>query len=247
MKISVICAVYNREKTIARSLLSVKNQTYSDVECIVVDGLSSDRTVEIATSILCANDILISEPDNGVYDALNKGILRASGDVIAILHSDDLYVDNEVLVSVIDVFKNDNVQLVYGDAEFFAEKNPNETIRYYKSLALSCKNLSWGQMPAHPSMIFHKEIYRELGGFKTDYKIAADYEFLCRLVTRCKIRSQYIGKPLVRMQLGGLSTSGFKSTIMLNKEVYRGLKENGIYSNYAMILSKYPRKIRGLF
>lgn len=245
MKISVICAVFNREKTIARALTSIKQQTYAEVECIVVDGLSSDKTVEIVKSILGPDDIIISEPDKGVYDALNKGLLRASGDIISLLHSDDFYADDEVLGSVADIFKLNNLQLVYGDAEFFAAKDPKRTIRYYKSGFLSKKNLSYGQMPAHPSMFFHKNIYQELEGFKIDYKIAADYEFLCRLVAHRNVRSHYARKSLVRMQLGGLSTAGFKSTITLNKEVRRGLKENGIYSNYAMILSKYPLKILG--
>ena len=245
MKISVICVVFNREKTIERALLSIKNQSLADVECVVVDGSSTDKTVEVIKSIMDPSDILISEPDGGAYDALNKGLSRATGDVIALLHSDDVYANNEVLKLVADAFKHCDVELVYGDAEFFAEGHVDQTIRYYKSSALSKKNLSWGQMPAHPSMFFRKEVYRELKGFKIDYEIAADYEFLCRLVMSLDIRSQYVGRSLVRMQLGGLSTSGFKSTLTLNKEVKRSLVENGIYTNYLMILSKYPRKILG--
>lgn len=245
MKISVICAVFNREKTIKRALRSIKNQTHTDIECIVVDGASSDNTLSIATDILGPDDIIISEADKGVYDALNKGLSLASGDVIAFLHSDDLFANDGVLKSIVDVFEGSNLQLVYGDVEFFAPGNPHRTIRYYKSKLFSKKNLSWGHMPAHPAMFFRKEIYRELEGFKTDYKIAADYEFLCRLTANRTFTSQYLSKSLVRMQLGGLSTAGLKNMITLNKEVRRGLNENGIYTNYAMILSKYPRKILG--
>lgn len=245
-KISVITAVFNRRDTIVRALKSVKCQTYENIECVVVDGGSTDGTKELIPPLLKPRDKFISEPDKGAYDAINKGIILASGDVIALLHSDDYYEDPDVLRHVIEVFESHDVDLVYGDASFFKKGDSHKTVRNYKSKLLSKKNLAWGQMPAHPSMFFRKEIYRELGGFKLGYKIAADYEFLCRLLVTKDIKSKYLQQSLVRMQIGGLSTSGIRNSIVLNKEVRRALKETQIYSNYAMILSKYPNKIFGL-
>ena len=245
-KISILTAVFNRQNSIARALESIKSQTFRDIECVVVDGESTDGTMELLPSILGPQDKLLSEPDKGAYDALNKGLLLASGEVIGLLHSDDYYEDRNVLSRVMEIFETQNVDLVYGDASFFNKGDLATTVRKYKSPPLSKKNLAWGQMPAHPSMFFRKEIYRELGGFKLEYKIAADYEFLCRLLVARDIRSVYLPQSLVRMQVGGLSTSGIKSHIVINKEVQRALKESGIYSNYPMILSKYPKKLFGL-
>ena len=245
-KISILTAVFNRQDSIARALESIKCQTFKDIECVVVDGKSTDGTTELLPSLLGPDDKFLSEPDEGAYDALNKGLLLASGEVIGLLHSDDYYEDQDVLSRVMKVFESQDVDLVYGDATFFKKNNELTTVRKYRSSFFSKRNLAWGQMPAHPSMFFRKEIYRDLGGFKLGYKIAADYEFLCRLLVARDIKSVYLPQPLVRMQVGGLSTSGIKSYIVITKEVRRALKENGIYSNYPMILSKYPKKLMGL-
>jgi len=243
--ISIVTAVRNRKSTIARAITSIKEQTYKNVECVVVDGASSDGTRELAESLVGPNDKIISEPDKGVYDALNKGLAIASGDIIGLLHSDDLYEDKQVLENVAEVFNYNAVDVVFGDAAFFKKGEPETIIRRYRSTLLSKRNLAWGQMPAHPSMFFRAEIYHRLGGFKDDYKIAADYEFLCRLVSQVEVRSVRLPRVLVRMQMGGLSTAGFRSSVVLNQEVLRALKENDIYSNWPMLLSKYPRKIVG--
>lgn len=243
LKVSVITATYNRDATIARALLSIKNQTYTDIQVVVVDGASQDNTVLLASRILGDEDVLQSEPDQGIYDALNKGLALADGDIIAFLHSDDLYFDDNVISKVVEFFTDDSVDVVYGDACFFSGSHITKTKRRYRSDELSQKNLVWGKMPAHPAMFIRRRIYEEIGYFETNFKIAADYEFMCRLVRYANLKSVYLPSVFVRMQLGGASTVGFRSTILLNKEVLRAIGKNGMYTNIFMLLSKYPSKI----
>ena len=242
MKISVITAVYNRQNTIARALLSIKEQTYKNVEIIVVDGSSSDGTQEVVKSVIGDGDIFITEADNGIYDALNKGILAATGDIICFLHSDDLYEDKHCLSTVAHSF-NKEIDVVYGNVSFFHQKDFNKVVRVYRSNKLTIRNLSWGKMPAHPAIFIRRDVYSALGSFKTDYRIAADYEFLCRMMTSMNCKSVYIPNFIVRMQMGGISTGGVRNTLLLNKEVLRACRDNGLKTNILMLLSKYPSKL----
>jgi glycosyltransferase involved in cell wall biosynthesis len=244
MKVSVITATYNRAPTIVRAISSIKSQTYSDVQVVVIDGASEDSTVPLVSNFLSRDDVLLSEPDNGIYDALNKGLDLASGEIIAFLHSDDRYFDDDVISTVMKYFEDDSVDVVYGNVCFFSGENVEKVVRTYHSDVLSLKNLAWGKMPAHPAMFIRSRVYEKIGGFKTDYRIAADYEFLCRLVKSPGLTATYHPGTLVQMELGGVSTSGIKNTIILNKEVYRAVRTNGIYTNIFMLLSKYPSKIR---
>jgi glycosyltransferase involved in cell wall biosynthesis len=243
MKISIITAVYNRNKTIKNAIMSIKEQTYKNIELIIIDGGSTDGTIRTIQEIIDIKDIFITEPDNGIYDALNKGLKIATGDVIAFLHSDDIYSNSFVLSSVIESFQDQKTDIVYGDISFFYPGNPSKIIRKYKSNKLSRKNLAWGKMPAHPSMFIKRNLYNEVGFFKISYDIAADYEFLCRAVNYKALITIYVPKIFVKMQLGGKSTLGIKNTILLNKEVLRAIRENGIYTNIFMLFSKYPSKI----
>ena len=243
MKISVITATYNRDKTIERAIKSVKNQDYPNVELVVVDGASVDDTISKVESLIGTNDIFVTEKDYGIYDALNKGIGLSSGDVIGFLHSDDIYFDNQILSKVANFFSDDSIDVVYGDACFFRDDNIDKIIRVYRSDELSIKNLSRGKMPAHTAMLFKKDVYRKYGLFKTGYVIAADYEFLCRVAKNGNLKTKYLPEQFVKMQIGGVSTGGISNTITLNKEVLRACAENGIYTNILMIMSKYASKI----
>jgi len=243
MKISVITATYNREKTVVRAIESVKNQTYLDIELVVVDGASKDATISLIEPLIGENDICVSEKDDGLYDALNKGISLATGAVVGFLHSDDMYVNTSVLEKVASMFLDQSIDVVYGDACFFREGNTQKVVRYYRSDELSVKNLAWGKMPAHTAMFFRKNVYETYGLFKTTYHICADYEFLCRIVTQARLKSVRLPEPLVKMQIGGVSTGGLRSTIILNKEVLKACADNEIYTNILMVLSKYPSKI----
>ena len=243
MRVSVIIATYNRASTVVRAIKSLKNQTYNDIQIVVVDGNSTDNTLLAIKPMLNDKDILLSEPDNGIYDALNKGLALTEGDIIAFLHSDDLYYDDNIISKVVDAFSVVDVDVVYGDVLFFSNKKVDKSVRKYRSDKLLKKNLAWGKMPAHPAMFIKRRVYEKIGYFKTDYIIAADYEFMCRLVNYVNLNAVYLPYTFVRMQLGGISTGGFKNTVLLNKEVLRALNKNGIYSNIFMLLSKYPSKI----
>lgn len=247
MKISVITATYNRASTIVRALQSIKNQTYSNVQLVIIDGASTDDTLELIQPVLSSFDIICSEKDHGIYDGLNKGINISDGEVIAFLHSDDIYFDKNTLSTVMNIFEDNDIDIVYGDASFFDEKNLEKVTRIYRSDELSLKNLAWGKMPAHPATFIRRRVYEKIGIFKIDYHIASDYEFFCRLVTNYKFKAKYLPKVLVRMQSGGVSTGGIKSFFLLNREVFRAIRSNGIYTNIFMLLSKYFSKIWQFF
>ena len=246
MKISIITATYNRGETIERAIRSVQNQDYDNIELVIVDGASVDDTCSKVMSLLGQNDTFVSEKDKGIYDALNKGINRSSGDVIGFMHSDDMYVDNNVLSRVANIF-DDDVDIVYGDACFFSGSVHTKYTRIYRSNRLTLKNLAWGKMPPHTAMFVKKSVYGRHGLFKTNYSIAGDYEFLCRLMKAADIKAIYLPRLLVKMQNGGVSTGGLSNTILLNREVIRACNENGIYTNLFMIISKYPSKILQFF
>lgn len=243
MKVSIITAAYNREKVIERAIKSVKQQSYTDIESVFIDGASRDDTFVLGDAMLSDNDISISQADGGIYDALNKGIQHSTGDIIGFLHSDDVYENIDVISNVVDVFVKESCDIVYGDACFFKQANEAISIRHYRSAELSRRNLAWGKMPAHTAMFIKRDVYQRCGLFNPSYKIAGDYEFLCRMLVQLDVKAVYIKKILVRMQLGGLSTGGLRSTLQLNREALRSCRDNGLKTNLFMILSKYPSKI----
>lgn len=243
MKVSVITATYNRAETIVRALSSVKRQSHKDTELVVVDGASTDNTLKLISPLVSPSDIVYSSPDDGIYDALNKGVELASGDIVAFLHSDDLYYDENVLAFVTNVFSDKSIDVVYGNVVFCTVKDEHDIVRKYKSALLNLSNLSWGKMPSHPAIFCRREVFEKVGKFKLDYKIAADYEFLCRLAKNFNFKSKYCNKTFVKMQVGGASRISLRNTLLLNREVYRAIKSNDIYTNYFMILAKYPSKI----
>jgi glycosyltransferase len=242
IKISVITVVYNRENTISRAIKSIQDQEYQNIEYIIVDGKSNDNTLNVIKKLIRENDILISEKDYGIYDALNKGIKRATGDVICFLHSDDLYENNYILSNINYLFIKNNVDIIYGDATFFKKKTTN-IIRIYKSPHFNVNNLSKGLMPAHPAMFIKKTVYEKHGLFNINFKIAGDFDWLCRVSKDTNISSLKIDKIFVKMQYGGISTNGLKSLYLLNKEVITALKINAIKSSFFNLLFKYIKKI----
>ena len=246
MKISIITVVWNNKETIKDAIDSVLDQTYNDIEYIIVDGASSDGTVDIIESYGDKISKFISEPDKGLYDAMNKGIALATGDVVGILNSDDFYIDEFVIAKIVKEFEEKKVESVYADLVFVKPDDLEKTVRYYDSSYFSPQKFAYGWMPAHPTFFLKREIYEKYGIFKTDYKIAADYELLARFLEKNKISFSYINEAIVKMRIGGASTSGIKNTYILNKEIIRAWKENNIYTNWFIVLSKYPKKILGL-
>lgn len=242
MKISIITAVFNRKESILNSILSLQSQNYNNIEHIIVDGGSSDGTIDIVKSNYFNNIKFISEPDKGLYDAINKGILLSTGDVIGVLHSDDVYANSNVLSDIMVEFENSNIDAVYGDVAFFKSFNNLKFFRRYNSGRFNFNNISWGWMPAHSSLFFRKSVFDRYGYYKTDYLIAGDFDFIARVFKDNIIFSKYIPRVLLYMRSGGISSNGIRSFFILNKEVHRALVENNIKSNYFMILSKYPLK-----
>lgn len=247
MKISLITVTYNSAKTLEDTINSVLKQNYNNIEYIIIDGNSSDNTVDIIKKYEPHfNDRMqwISEPDNGLYDAMNKGIKIASGDVVGIINSDDFYHRTDIIQRVIDSFvKDKDLQVVFGDVRFVNHSNLNRTVRYYSSRRFTPKRFRFGWMPAHPTFFTYKKNFEKCGLYRTDLKIAADFELLVRFLYKEKLKYKYMPLDFMKMRLGGKSTASFKSNITLNKEILRACKEHGIYTNTLLIYLKYFEKI----
>lgn len=244
MKISLITTTYNSAKTLRSTFLSVLSQTYADVEYIVVDGASSDGTVDIIKEYeprFGGRMRWISEKDNGLYDAMNKGINMATGDVVGILNSDDFFTSNTVLQSVVEGF-SDDIDAVYGDIHFVRPGNLDKCVRYYSSRHFRPWALRFGYMPAHPSFYARRELFEKYGGYSLDYKLAADYEMMVRLFRKAKIRYKYLPVDMVTMRTGGVSTRSIKNRLRLTVEDAKACRENGMYSNFLMCSCKYITK-----
>ena len=243
MKVSIITVTLNSKDTIKDAIDSVLKQTYSDIEYIVVDGQSTDGTVDIVKSYGSEVSKFLSEKDKGIYDAMNKGIRLATGDVVGILNSDDFYIDENVIENVVKVFEEKKVDTLFADLVFVRPQNLDKTVRLYDSSHFNPSKFAYGWMPAHPTFFVKREFYEKYGFFKTDYKIAADFELLVRFLYKHKMSYYYLNKVLVKMRTGGVSTRGFKSNWVLNKEIVRACFENGIRTNMFKVSLKYGRKI----
>lgn len=247
MLVSIITVSYNSANTIRNTIDSVLSQKYSEIEYIVIDGSSSDGTVEIIKSYGDKISSFVSEPDSGMYEAMNKGIKIATGDIVGMLNSDDFFCNNNIVEHIVDAFENDQIDAVYGDVKFVDPNNIQKTVRYYSSDKFNPAKFKYGFMPAHPSFYVKKVIYEKLGYYKTDYKIAADYELLMRFLLCNKLKCKYVEEPFVTMRIGGLSNKSIISNYTLNKEILRACKENGIRTNMLNIYSKYFIKVFELF
>ena len=243
MKISLITVAYNSSATIRDTIESVLAQDYRDVEYIVVDGASKDNTVEIIKSFGPRISNWISEPDQGIYDAMNKGVRLATGDVIGMINSDDFYYDETILSQVARAFEDESVDAVFGNLIFVDPKDLKKTVRSYSSKDWHPGKFARGFMPAHPTFFVRRKYYEQFGLFKTDYKIASDYEMLIRLLYVHKLNYRYLPLTMVVMRKGGVSSNGIKSNIILNNEIKRACNENGIRTNLPLIYLKYFTKI----
>ena len=246
MRVSIITATYNSAKTLRDTVDSVLRQTYPDIEYIVVDGASTDGTLDVIQEYepVFGNRLKwISEKDNGIYDAMNQGIQIATGDVVGILNSDDYFTSNDVVERLIKEFDDSSLDAIYGDIHFIRNNKPDKCIRYYSSKKFSPGWLRFGFMPAHPSFYCRREVFQNAGLYKTDYSIGSDYEMMVRLFLKHHIKAKYLPMDFVTMRTGGASTHGVKSRLQLIKDDIRGCRENGIYTNVLMISVKFLYKI----
>ncbi|KQM81675.1 glycosyl transferase [Sphingomonas sp. Leaf23] len=242
MKISIVTVSYNAAATIADTIASVQAQDHLDIEHIIVDGASSDGTAEVVARMADARTRWISEPDRGLYDAMNKGIALATGDVIGILNADDYFANTRSVSAIVDGFANNpDRDAILGDIAFVDEHQ--RITRHYRSSRFRPALTRWGWMPAHPGMYLTREAYDRVGSYRTDLKIAADFDFVVRAFNVIGLRYDYLPRVLVHMRLGGASTDGWRAKLTINREVVRACRENGIYTNLAMIMSKYPLKV----
>lgn len=241
--ISVITVCYNSAATLARALQSVADQDWSRVEHIVIDGASKDETAGIIQQFRSRLTHVLSEPDEGIYDAMNKGLDRACGDIVCFLNADDQYATNTVLSRVAMLMHKQQLDALMGDVGFFHETDPQCMVRRYRSNHFTPARLAWGWMPAHPALFLSRAVVQRVGHFKTDYRIAGDYEFIVRAFHGHEVRYHHLPEVLVNMQTGGASTGGFGAKLRLNREVLRACRENGLQTNIVKILSKYPTKI----
>lgn len=245
MTISIITATFNSAKTLRDTFESVLRQDYSDYEYIVVDGGSDDGTIDIIRQYepqFAGKIKWISEPDNGIYDAMNKGIALASGDVIGILNSDDFYTRSDILSQVAEALRNTATDAVYGDIHYVNDNDLTKCVRYYSSKHFSRSRMRFGFMPAHPSFYCRRRIYQQHGAFDTAYKVAADFECLLRLIYIHRISTRYLPIDFVTMRTGGASTSGWSSHRRILHDHQAAFKKNGVYSNVLFESLRYAYK-----
>lgn len=242
MKISIITITYNSAKTLQRSLESVQSQTYEDIEHVIVDGASTDGTKELIETYASQHKNVrwISEKDNGIYNALNKGIKMATGDIIGFLHSDDVLYSPDSIEQIAAAFQDPKIDVVYGDLQYC--KN-GKIVRSWKSNEFNPRSLKYGWMPPHPTMYVRKEVYQQVGEYDEWFHIAADYDMMLRIF-KGGYHSHYIPHVLVRMETGGASNKNTKARLSKTQEDYIVLKKNHVGAGYLTVVCKQLRKLR---
>jgi len=228
MKISIITAVYKAETTVGEAILSVGQQSYPHIEHLVIEGNSPDGSLAAAEQAAHRRMTIISEPDTGIYDALNKGIARATGEVIGFVHSDDFLADDEVLARIAQAFSDPSVEAVYSDLDYVSQYDTARVVRRWVSRPFDRRILKLGWMPAHPTLYLRRHVYERLGGFDTSLRIAADYDFILRYFSRTEFAPVYIPEVLYKMRLGGVSNRNWDKVRQKTMEDYRAIRRNGI-------------------
>lgn len=242
MKISVITAVRNAANDVERTLESISSQTHPDIEHIVIDGASTDGTVDVIRKLGQRVAKLLSEPDLGIYDAFNKGLSLASGEAVAFLGAGDTYAANDVVARVAGLLNDATVDAVFGDLLILDPSNPERVIRRYSSARFSPRRLRFGFMPAHPTLFLRRRIYTDVGAYNPTYRIAGDFELCVRAFIGAHATYRYLPRVLVRMHGGGASNSGWKSKWIITREMHRACRENNVDTSLLRLLARFPSK-----
>ncbi|MEN9742668.1 MAG: hypothetical protein RLZZ65_473 [Bacteroidota bacterium] len=249
MKVSIITVVYNGVSTIEDTIKSIKSQTYNNIEYIIIDGGSTDGTLEVIEKYSEDISKLVSEKDNGIYDAMNKGVKIATGEIIGILNADDVYSDKNVIDRILNEFiNNPDLEVIYSDLEYVDKNNFQKVIRYWKSCAYYPKFFKHGHVPPHPTLFVHRKIYEDFGVYDSSLKVAADYEFMLRIFTsKQPIKSKYISIVLVKMRVGGESNKSIKNILRGNLEIYRAWIKYHNKFPYSLIFRRINIKAKQFF
>jgi len=245
MKISIITATYNSAKTLEVCMNSVVDQTYDNIEYIIVDGGSTDETLNVikSKSENHPNIFFSSEPDKGIYDALNKGISKATGDVIGFVHSDDFLSDPSIIGIIANAFRAEAIDGVYGNLHYVQFDDPDKVVRNWTSQTFSQKLLNRGWMPAHPTLFLKKSVYDTNGKFNMTYKIAADYDFILRIFKQPQYTFKYLPYTIMKMRVGGASNRNLRNLIQKTKEDFTAATNNGMNSPLKVVVQKNLSKI----
>jgi glycosyltransferase involved in cell wall biosynthesis len=226
--ISVVTATWNCAETIADCLDSMAAQSYAHRQHLVIDGASTDGTIGMLEARRNQLAVLLSEPDGGIYEALNKGIARATGDVIGFLHADDVFGDKDVLASIAGIFSDPGVSAVYGDLQYVRKEDTGHVVRHWRAGPYSARKLAWGWMPPHPTLYVRREWYERMGAFDTSYRIAADYLSVLTLFSQPGFRAIYLPRVMVKMRLGGASNRSLGNIVRKSREDYHALRSTGV-------------------
>ena len=242
-KVSIITVCYNSSETIEDTILSVISQTYSNIEFIIVDGLSTDNTLEVANKYEKNISKLVSEKDNGLYDAINKGVDMATGEIIAILNSDDIYEDTFVIENIVNLFEKEKLDACYADLVYVDRIDTSKVIRHWESGTYKDGMFFNGWMPPHPTFYVRKEVYNKLGKFDLQFNSAADYEIMLRFIHKHKVKLGYLPRVIVRMRVGGISNVSLINRIKANREDKKAWRVNNLKPKPYTLIFKPLSKI----
>ena len=238
---------FNSAVTIRDTIESVLGQDYPSIEYIIVDGGSTDATMRVVSEYEGRISTVISEPDRGIYDAMNKGIRAATGDLVCKLNSDDVYASSRAVRELVTCVQESGADTVFADLVVVDPSDMDRMVRYYKSSRFRPERLRYGWMPAHPTFVAKRALFDEWGLYSLDYRIAADYEMMVRLLYRARVSYAYLPRVVVKMRAGGVSTSGVRSSWLLNNEIVRACRQNGLDTNLLLVLLKIPAKLLETF
>lgn len=243
MKVSIITVVYNSADTIMDAVRSVRSQTYPDIEYIVVDGASTDGTTDLLRENAELFDTFVSERDEGLYDAINKGIGLATGDIVGLMHADDLFADEEVIADIVKTIREKNTDSAYGDLVYVNSDNPNQVVRKWVAGEFKREKFLYGWMPPHPTFYLKREKFEVVGPYNSSFKTAADYEFLLRCLYKNNITSAWVPRTLVRMRIGGKSNASMKTRLQANSQDFRAWEANDLKPFWFTRFMKPARKM----
>lgn len=243
IKISIITVVFNNGATIEDTIRSIESQTYRDVEHIAIDGGSTDRTLQVIAAHRDKIAHFVSEPDRGIFDAMNKGLRFATGDVVAFLNADDVYADTEVLQRVADAFADPAVQVSYADLVYVDPRDLDKQVRYWKSRDFRPGLFARGWVPAHPTFFARRSAYQQYGGYDESLGLAADFDLMMRLLEHYRLKSVYIPRVAVKMRLGGVSNRSIRNIVRQNIDIVRACRKNHVWVSPLFFLAKPLAKL----